>query len=367
MIIITAVIYSIPYFICLAWFLHLRKQNSKLRTELFKKLSDSETLFGNEHKELRNLLRADFRRVQEKDKKVQEMFNQILDVSNKNVSIQNENFLRQNKNWENAKKKFDELDRINEEHLEIFQEFDYIIQELDKKVNEVSDEQEEILMRKDLDTQQINIVCEKLERLTLKRDRYENRLTEVCKVVDDLKGKVNEQSHGLNIAIQNILTRASNNRVNNVITDYREEFAFIRGEINSINTSLNKPSRTNSDFQAENLKKILENPIEVTRPSCETKFKIKQQVNPDDVETVTEIVNRVDFTWYNLHCGKGTKFVLTDFSLNVLDLDGNLFKAYYLEDRTSLWKKVLEMNEPKPKRKYNKRNEKKETIKRVKP
>jgi hypothetical protein len=297
MIIITAVIYSIPYFICLVWFLHLRKQNKKQRIEFL-------------------------------DFKI---------VTSENFRIANKNYKGQDENWvkiESYMKRNDELNSIqsyiNIDNLEIFQEFDSIINELDKKVNTALDDQ---------------------EKYSIKRDRYENRLTEVCKAFDSLKVIMNKNTK---------LTADNFGAVNKVLGSIEINFNKIKDlpkkvdEIDrTLNLSLQRIGMNKVKF--ENIIKAIENPIEVTRPSCETKLKLKQEAEANKVETVTEIVNKVDFTWYNLYCGKGTKFVLTENSLKVLDLDGNLFKTYYNEDKISLLKKVIELNEPKLKRKYTKK------------
>ena len=49
--------------------------------------------------------------------------------------------------------------------------------------------------------------------------------------------------------------------------------------------------------QKQTLKKILETPIEVKKPACETKVGLWSmgEVNSNDIKTVTEIVNKVDF------------------------------------------------------------------------
>ena len=377
--IITIISILLPYAIIFFRMIQLTRQNSKLRTEFFKKLSDSET---------------------ERDN----IINEFKKAVNENFEIGNENSKKQDKNWKNAKKKFDELDETNEENLEIFQEFDYIIQELDKKVNEVSDEQEEILMRKELDTQQINIVCRELDKLTLKRDRYENRLTEICKAFDELNLKFNQNTQ---ITVRNFektndqfgriqrnfdkikgfpkklkeldeLNKKINNQdieidglTVNLTRIYRELNDKFRDEIRKphidtealakntdnlskkvaeIDRTLNKVIQR--QLQAKNLKEVLENPIEVTRPSCETKLKMKEQVNQYDVESVTEIVNKVEFEWLGHTFEKGCVFIWKNGSLEA-KLRA-LTRNFREEFAKSLWAKVLELNEPKPKRKYTK-------------
>lgn len=399
-----------PYAILIFWIIQLGRKQQKLRTEFFKKLSDSET---------------------ERDN----IINEFKKAVNENFEIGNENSKKQDKNWKNAKKKFDELDETNEENLEIFQEFDYIIQELDKKVNEVSDEQEEILMRKDLDTQQINIVCEKLEKLTLKRDRYENRLTEVCKALDDLNSKINEQSHGLNTVIDylgkeeirltetNVVIKKNdreiNAKVSYILNFLKSYFDFSKYEVEIINkvdfdyamckfkkgdlfkragdtiyvnnnfgyyvgsfdyslwlklleaNQINHDTRQLYDnvtfdqlenkvseidrtlnkviqrqLQAKSLKEILENPIEVTKPSCETKLKMKEHINQNDVESITRIVNKVDFKHSHGSFKKGDIFILDKDDLKVyrnkiLLYDYNSWTTF----GKNVMKKLLQLNE----------------------
>jgi hypothetical protein len=357
--IITIISILLPYFIFIIWAFNLKKDNRKLRAEFFKKLSDSETERDN--------IFLDFQKA-------------VIE----NFKIANENNKGQDENWRRAKKKFDKLDRINQEHLEIFQEFDYIIQELDKKVNEVSDEQEEILMRKDLEDRQINIMTRELDKLTLKRDRYENRLTEVCKALNEIKDSFNKN---VNITIDNF--EATNGRFGIVQRNFDKAFKSFKQieediksiesrikrpdiEINTealahkvvqIDRTLNKVIQRQLQRQSETkkLKEILENPIEVTKPSCETKLKLKEQVNQNDVESVTEIINKVEFEWLGHKFEEGSVFIWKNGNLEAkrYTSKNNAVTVNFRESfAQSLWVKVLELNEPKPKRKYTKRNEK---------
>ena len=69
--------------------------------------------------------------------------------------------------------------------------------------------------------------------------------------------------------------------------------------------------------QKQTLKKILENPIEVKKPACETKLKLKEEVNANDIKTVTEIVNKVDFKHSSRSFEKGDIFILTEDNLKI--------------------------------------------------
>ena len=225
--------YSIPYFICLFWFLHLRKQNKKQRIEFL-------------------------------DFKI---------VTSENFRIANKNYKGQDENWvkiESYMKRNDELNSIqsyiNIDNLEIFQEFDSIINELDKKVNTALDDQ---------------------EKYSIKRDRYENRLTEVCKAFDSLKVIMNKNTKltADNFGVVKDNLDAAQKNFNKL-----ESFLKKVDEIDrTLNLSLQRIAMNKVKF--ESLMKVLENPIEVTRPSCETKLKMKEQTET----TAIEIVNKVNF------------------------------------------------------------------------
>lgn len=113
--------------------------------------------------------------------------------------------------------------------------------------------------------------------------------------------------------------------------------------------------------QKQTLKEILENPIEVTKPSCETKLKFKEKVNANDIETVTKIKNKFDFECGILDFKKGYTF--QKFSNNlVVHRYRKIHYRFPIKDdyTTVLWEKLLKVNEPKPKRKYTKRTIKNE-------
>jgi hypothetical protein len=219
--------------------------------------------------------------------------NSIVDVLNRNREGQDEYWNRVHKYIQ----KNDELNsiqsQINVDNLEIFQEFDSIIQEIDKKVNTALDDQ---------------------EKYSIKRDRYENRLTEVCKAVDSLKVIMNKNTK---------LTA--------------DNFGVVKSSLESTNRNFDK---------IKNLKEVLENPIEVTRPSCETKLKMKEQVNQNDLESVTEIKNKVDFKHSHSSFKKGDIFVLNKDDLKVYR---NKILLYDFHSWTTfgknVMKKLLQLNE----------------------
>ena len=302
MIIITAVMYSIPYFICLFWFLHLRKQNKKQRIEFL-------------------------------DFKI---------VTSENFRIANKNYKGQDENWvkiESYMKRNDELNSIqsyiNIDNLEIFQEFDSIIQELDKKVNTALDDQ---------------------EKYSIKRDRYENRLTEVCKAFDSASKLINEMKVVINNNID--ITRQNFDNVDTNFDHTRKLFALTESKINELDRTLNLSLQRigMNKVKFENLIKAIENPIEVTRPSCETKLKMKEQVNSNDIQTVNKIKNKFDFECGILEFKKGYTFQIFSNLLTVHRY-GKIHYRFPIKDdyTTVLWEKLLKVNEPKQKRKYTKR------------
>jgi len=301
--IITIISILLPYFIFIIWAFNLKKDNRKLRAEFFKKLSNSETERDN--------LFIDFQKV------VIENFN----IVDRNSKGQDENWNRVHKYI----KKNDELNsiqsQINIDNLEIFQEFDSIIQEIDKKVNTALDDQ---------------------EKYSIKRDRYENRLTEVCKAFDSLKVIMNKNTK---------LTADNFGYVNRVLGSIEINFNNIKDlpkkvdEIDrTLNLSLQKIGMNKVKF--ENLIKAIENPIEVTRPSCETKLKMKEQVNQNDLESVTEIKNKVDFKHSHSSFKKGDIFVLNKDDLKVYR---NKILLYDFHSWTTfgknVMKKLLQLNE----------------------
>jgi hypothetical protein len=305
--IITIISILLPYFIFIIWAFNLKKDNRKLRVEFLKKLSTSET-------ERDNLLNNLIGNV-----------NSIVDVLNRNREGQDENWNRAHKYI----KKNDELNsiqsQINIDNLEIFQEFDSIIQEIDKKVNTALDDQ---------------------EKYSIKRDRYENRLTEVCKAFDSLKVIMNKNTK---------LTADNFGYVNRVLGSINENLdAHIENTKNGFELHSLLHDKTIEFMESterilskkQTLKEILENPIEVTKPSCETKLKMKEQVNQNDLESVTEIKNKVDFKHSHSSFKKGDIFVLNKDDLKVYR---NKILLYDFHSWTTfgknVMKKLLQLNE----------------------
>lgn len=347
----------IPYILLFLSILSLIFKISKLRAEFFKKLSESETERDN--------ISIDFQKV------VMEHF-----------KIANKNSKGQDDNWDISHERFSKLEELSEiqsqinlDNLDIFKEFDSIIQELDKKINTVSDSQEEILITKELDKQQLNIACRELDKLIMKKDSYENRITEVSKLVDDLnlrfnqnvyttvanhqrttnqfnivqrnfdkiKGlpkkvkeidslnlKVIEQSHVLNEVIKGVKEQRDNvGKIANRLVKIDTHISLNDTKLNSLSKKVGEQSHglnlvinkynenIASQFLTKNLKQVLENPIEVTKPSCETKLKLKEEVNQNDVESVTRIVNKVNFIHSDSSFKKGDIFILNKDNLKV--------------------------------------------------
>jgi hypothetical protein len=98
--------------------------------------------------------------------------------------------------------------------------------------------------------------------------------------------------------------------------------------------------------QKQTLKEILETPIEVKKPACETKLKLKEEVNANDIKTVTEIVNKVDFKHSHGSFKKGDIFVLNKDDLKVYR-DKILVYDYHSWTTfgKNVMKKLLKLNE----------------------
>lgn len=198
-------------------------------------------------------LRAEFfKKLSDSETQRDNLFIDFQKVVIENFNIADRNSKGQDENWE----------KIGE----IFQEFDSIINEIDKKVNTALDDQ---------------------EKYSIKRDRYENRLTEVCKAFDSLKLIMNKNTK---------LTADNFGCVNKVLGSIEINFNNIKDlpkKVDEIDRTLNEFLQ--KQLQAKNLKEILENPIEVTRPSCETKFKMKEEVKGNEHTIINGVVNKVDF------------------------------------------------------------------------
>jgi hypothetical protein len=94
------------------------------------------------------------------------------------------------------------------------------------------------------------------------------------------------------------------------------------------------------------LKKILETPIEVKKPACETKLKLKEEVNANDIKTVTEIVNKVDFKHSSRSFEKGDIFILTEDNLKIYRNKILFYENYsYTTSVGNIMKKLLKLNE----------------------
>jgi hypothetical protein len=108
--------------------------------------------------------------------------------------------------------------------------------------------------------------------------------------------------------------------------------------------------------QKQTLKEILETPIEVKKPACETRLKLKEEVNANDIQTVTKIKNKFDFECGILDFKKGYTFQKYSNNL-VVHRYGKIHYRFPIKDdyTTVLWEKLLKVNEPKQKRKYTKR------------
>ena len=98
--------------------------------------------------------------------------------------------------------------------------------------------------------------------------------------------------------------------------------------------------------QKTSLKEILETPIEVTKPACETKVKLKEEVNSIDFETVAEIVNKVDFNHGKSNFEIGDVFRKTEDTV-FISRDGKYIKILNLNSGfgKNIFNKFLQLNE----------------------
>ena len=139
---------------------------------------------------------------------------------------------------------------------------------------------------------------------------------------------------------------------------YRDHISSFKGAIREISKNIDDMNENTSiieeqiaDFyirlsQKQTLKKILENPIEVKKPACETKVKLKEQVNANDIQTVTEIVNKVDFKHSSRFFEKGDIFILTKDDLKVYRNKILFYENYsYTTFVSNVMKKLLKLNE----------------------
>lgn len=94
------------------------------------------------------------------------------------------------------------------------------------------------------------------------------------------------------------------------------------------------------------LKEILETPIEVKKPACETKVKLKEEVNTNDIQTVTEIVNKVEFNHGKSNFEIGDVFRKTEDTV-FISRDGKYIKILNLNSGfgKNIFNKFLQLNE----------------------
>ena len=118
---------------------------------------------------------------------------------------------------------------------------------------------------------------------------------------------------------------------------YDENFENIVNEIENLYELVN---------QKQNLKKILENPIEVKKEACETKVKLKKEVNSIDIEAVAEIVNKVDFNHGKSNFKIGDVFRKTENTV-FISRDGKYIKILNLNSGfgKNIFNKFLQLNE----------------------
>jgi hypothetical protein len=98
--------------------------------------------------------------------------------------------------------------------------------------------------------------------------------------------------------------------------------------------------------QKQTLKEILETPIEVKKTACETKLKLKEEVNANDIKTVTEIVNKVDFNHGKSNFKIGDVFRKTEDTV-FISRDGEYIKILNLNSGfgKNIFNKFLQLNE----------------------
>jgi hypothetical protein len=133
--------------------------------------------------------------------------------------------------------------------------------------------------------------------------------------------------------------------------------------------------------QKQTLKEILETPIEVKKPACETKLKLKEEVKTNkidfteidlstidehilpstfsNIENVNSFSNKKNFIYDGFGFKKDDIIKVEDGLLSV-ERYGSIFISYHLVSLSGkrLFKKILHINEPK--RKYTKRTIKNE-------
>lgn len=128
--------------------------------------------------------------------------------------------------------------------------------------------------------------------------------------------------------------------------------------LNNLRSLFLEMKKNSFNENKKTLKQILENPIDTTKKSCETKVKIKKEVKPapNDIQTVTSIKNKFDFECGILEFKKGYTFTKSNDFLTIHRY-GKVYYSFPVKDDYTnvLWNEVLRVNAPKPKRKYKKR------------
>lgn len=139
---------------------------------------------------------------------------------------------------------------------------------------------------------------------------------------------------------------------------YRDHIGSFKGAIGEISKNIDDMNENTSiieeqiaDFyirlsQKQTLKEILETPIEVKKQACETKLKLKEEVNAIDIEAVAEIVNKVDFNHGKSNFKIGDVFRKTEDTV-FISRDGKYIKILNLNSGfgKNIFNKFLQLNE----------------------
>jgi hypothetical protein len=98
--------------------------------------------------------------------------------------------------------------------------------------------------------------------------------------------------------------------------------------------------------QKQTLKEILESPIEVIKPACETKVNLMGKVNENETKTTVEIVNKVDFNHGKSNFKIGDVFRKTEDTV-FISRDGGYIKILNLNNTygKNIYNKFLQLNE----------------------
>lgn len=138
---------------------------------------------------------------------------------------------------------------------------------------------------------------------------------------------------------------------------YKDHISSFKGAIREISKNIDDMNENTSiieeqiaDFyirlsQKQTLKKILENPIEIKKEACETKVKLKEEVNAIDFEAVAEIVNKVDFSHGKSNFEIGDVFRKTEDTV-FISRDGKYIKILNLNSGfgKNIFNKFLQLN-----------------------